>query len=137
MNDSGSYVRLSLETSLALERARLVRLCAKITGDRIIAEDLAQETLLEAWRHIDNLRSQDKLPQWLSGIAHKQMRRGSPRVCNQGRKRRLLFVLPLAFWSRFQYTTRKNRCSMIGDRLDGCPCCDSQNSREAHSLLCV
>lgn len=70
MNDSGSYGRLSLETSLALERARLVRLCAKITGDGIIAEDLAQETLLEAWRHIDNLRSRDKLPQWLSGIAH-------------------------------------------------------------------
>src|SRR5579859_7787283 len=70
MNDSGSYGRLSLETSLALERARLVRLCAKITGDCIIAEDLAQETLLEAWRHIDNLRSQEKLPQWLSGIAH-------------------------------------------------------------------
>jgi DNA-directed RNA polymerase specialized sigma24 family protein len=62
MNDSGSYGRLSLETSLALERARLVRLCAKITGDGIIAEDLAQETLLEAWRHIDNLRSRDKLP---------------------------------------------------------------------------
>lgn len=47
-----------------------MRLCSKITGDDIIAEDLAQETLLEAWRHIDNLRSQEKLPQWLSGIAH-------------------------------------------------------------------
>jgi DNA-directed RNA polymerase specialized sigma24 family protein len=56
MNDSGSYGRLSLETSLGLERARLVRLCAKITGDGIIAEDLAQETLLEAWLHIDSLR---------------------------------------------------------------------------------
>ena len=32
------------------ERRRLVRLCATISGDRDAAEDLAQETLLEAWR---------------------------------------------------------------------------------------
>lgn len=31
------------------ERTRLVGLCAQITGNRDIAEDLAQETLLEAW----------------------------------------------------------------------------------------
>ena len=40
-----------LEASLSLERSRLVGLCARITGDVDIAEDLAQETLLEAWRH--------------------------------------------------------------------------------------
>ena len=31
-----------------VERARLVRLCATRSGDREAAEDLAQETLLEA-----------------------------------------------------------------------------------------
>ena len=30
------------------ERARLVRLCARLTGDPTAAEDLAQETLVEA-----------------------------------------------------------------------------------------
>ncbi|HEY7358740.1 MAG TPA: RNA polymerase sigma factor [Ktedonobacterales bacterium] len=58
-----------LEASLALERPRLVGLCARLTGRSDIAEDLAQETLLEAWRHLNDLRDQQKFPQWLSGIA--------------------------------------------------------------------
>jgi len=51
------------------ERARLVRLCAVITGNADVAEDLAQETLLEAWRHEDTLRDPERYSQWLSGIA--------------------------------------------------------------------
>ncbi len=47
-----------LETALPFERARLVRLCAKLTGDVDAAEDLAQETLFEAWRHAHKLRDQ-------------------------------------------------------------------------------
>ncbi len=58
-----------LDTSLVLERPRLVGLCARLTGNREIAEDLAQETLLEAWRHVGNLRDPQKLSPWLSGIA--------------------------------------------------------------------
>jgi RNA polymerase sigma factor (sigma-70 family) len=58
-----------LEVSLALERPRLVGLCARLTGRSDIAEDLAQETLLEAWRHLSDLRDQQKFSQWLSGIA--------------------------------------------------------------------
>lgn len=38
------------EMALAAERTRLVRLCARLTGDASAAEDLAQQTLLEAWR---------------------------------------------------------------------------------------
>ena len=48
----------SFETILSLERTRLVHLCARLTGDSNAAEDLAQETLLEAWRHFDALRDQ-------------------------------------------------------------------------------
>ncbi|HLI09004.1 MAG TPA: RNA polymerase sigma factor [Ktedonobacteraceae bacterium] len=58
-----------LEVSLSLERSRLVGLCAAMTGNADVAEDLAQETLLEAWRHIEELRDQEKFLQWLSGIA--------------------------------------------------------------------
>src|SRR5260370_19350001 len=53
------------------ERASLVRLCTAITHDRDAAEDLAQETLLEAWRqrHAIPLRDQTQRLPWLSGIA--------------------------------------------------------------------
>jgi hypothetical protein len=37
------------------DHARLVRLCATIVRDSTAGEDLAQETLLEAWRHRDKL----------------------------------------------------------------------------------
>lgn len=51
------------------ERARLVALCCKLTGNQDIAEDLAQETLFLAWQHMQELREQDKRAQWIAGIA--------------------------------------------------------------------
>ncbi|GLV60518.1 hypothetical protein KDH_73370 [Dictyobacter sp. S3.2.2.5] len=58
-----------VETVLATERPRLLRLCTRITGNALVAEDMVQETLLEAWRHLDDLREPEKFAQWLSGIA--------------------------------------------------------------------
>ncbi|MDQ6661518.1 MAG: RNA polymerase sigma factor, partial [Chloroflexota bacterium] len=58
-----------LETALPYERTRLVRLCAKFTRDIDVAEDLAQETILEALRHEHMLRDKERRSQWLSGIA--------------------------------------------------------------------
>ncbi|HLG62419.1 MAG TPA: RNA polymerase sigma factor [Ktedonosporobacter sp.] len=51
------------------ERAQLVGLCARISGDLDAAEDLAQETLFLAWRHMQNLRDAEKRTQWMAGIA--------------------------------------------------------------------
>ncbi len=51
------------------EWARLVRLCTTLTGNKDSAEDLAQETMLEAWRHKHTQRDAEKQSQWLSGIA--------------------------------------------------------------------
>ena len=62
------------------ERRRLVRLCAAITGDHSVAEDLAQETLLEAWRHRDRLREPSGADRWLSAIARN--------VCHRWARRR-------------------------------------------------
>jgi RNA polymerase sigma factor (sigma-70 family) len=65
----------TLETILAGERTRLVRFCAYLTGNPDAAEDLAQETLLEAWRNQQKLRHQDERQhaenwiKWLRGIA--------------------------------------------------------------------
>lgn len=61
--------RTSPEDVLAAERAHVVRLCARFTGDRDAAEDLAQETLFEAWRHEHRLRDPEKRAAWLAGIA--------------------------------------------------------------------
>src|SRR4051794_3709983 len=57
------------EGALPSEWPRLVRLCAHFTGDRDAAEDLAQETLIEAWRHQDRVYDWQGYSSWLSAIA--------------------------------------------------------------------
>lgn len=57
------------EPVLPEERARLVNLCAYWTKDRELAQDLAQETLIEAWRHRQKLRDASGRSRWLSAIA--------------------------------------------------------------------
>ncbi|MEO7911973.1 MAG: RNA polymerase sigma factor [Roseiflexaceae bacterium] len=54
---------------LPSEWPRLVRLCAHFTGDHDAAEDLAQETLIEAWRHQDRVYDWQGYSSWLSAIA--------------------------------------------------------------------
>lgn len=60
---------------LLAARPRLVRLCAWLTGDPGAAEDLAQEALLIAWRHLDDLRDPAATDAWLAGIARNVCRR--------------------------------------------------------------
>ncbi len=52
--------------------AWLVRFCARFTPDRATAEDLAQETLIIAWQHADELRDPAARPAWLAGIARRR-----------------------------------------------------------------
>jgi RNA polymerase sigma factor (sigma-70 family) len=61
-----------LAAAMDHERSRLVRLCAAITGDSHAAEDLAQDTLLQAWAHADKLREPhdpDGIARWLDAFA--------------------------------------------------------------------
>jgi RNA polymerase sigma factor (sigma-70 family) len=55
---------------LSEERLRLIQFCARFTKNREIAEDLAQETLFEAWRKQHTLRDPQQRRSWLFGIAH-------------------------------------------------------------------
>jgi RNA polymerase sigma factor (sigma-70 family) len=75
----------------AAERPRLVRLCARLTGDAGAAEDLTQETLLEAWRHRHDLRAPERFPQWLSGVARNVCLRW---MRQQGREMAHVAALP-------------------------------------------
>lgn len=54
---------------LQVERPRIVRLCANLTGNSTVAEDLAQETLLHAWQVRHRVYDAAGYPQWLSAIA--------------------------------------------------------------------
>ncbi len=51
------------------ERTRLLHFCAKITGNPDVAEDMVQETLVEAWSHLQALRDSSRRAQWLTGVA--------------------------------------------------------------------
>jgi RNA polymerase sigma factor (sigma-70 family) len=68
---STRFIETPSERELALpdERRRLVRLCARLTGKVDVAEDLAQETLLEAWRNRRKLRDPLGRDRWLAAIA--------------------------------------------------------------------
>jgi RNA polymerase sigma factor (sigma-70 family) len=61
------------------DRLRLVRLCAMLSGFPDAAEDLAQETLLEAWRNQHKLEDPDGVDRWLAAIARNVCRRWARR----------------------------------------------------------
>lgn len=69
MTEISQSPRLGLEAALSTERARLVRLCAYLSREPAVAEDLAQETLLEAWRLRGKLRDHEAIGPWLSAVA--------------------------------------------------------------------
>jgi RNA polymerase sigma-70 factor (ECF subfamily) len=69
----------AVQALLLAERPRLVRLCARLAGDGDAAEDLAQETLVEAWRNAHKLRNPEARRCWLTGIARNVCRRWSQR----------------------------------------------------------
>lgn len=60
---------LFAETVFSSEWTRLVRLCTWLTGCPEVAEDLAQETLSEAWRHRDQLYDPQGQARWHTAIA--------------------------------------------------------------------
>ncbi|HEX2113966.1 MAG TPA: sigma-70 family RNA polymerase sigma factor [Alphaproteobacteria bacterium] len=71
---SGSFdVRYAafLET-VAQQRVRLHRYCARMTGSVLDGEDVMQEALLQAYRKIDQLDRAEAVRPWLFRIAHNR-----------------------------------------------------------------
>lgn len=69
MNKQEKNLTVQRHLEQPAERLRLIRLCARLSGDPHAAEDLAQETLIAAWRGADRLRDAEAWRPWLSGIA--------------------------------------------------------------------
>ncbi len=69
--ESGRGVMLQLDRvdTISSEREMLVRFCARYTGDPDVAEDLAQQALLDAWRREHQLRDPKARRGWLLSIA--------------------------------------------------------------------
>src|SRR5262245_48389022 len=88
-NSRTEHGRLAIE--LAAERDRLVGLCARLTGDVGAGEDLAQETLAEAWRLLAKLHMPEGCAPWLVAIARNICMRWARR-----RGRDLKHRMPLA-----------------------------------------
>jgi RNA polymerase sigma factor (sigma-70 family) len=74
INPHGPFAR-TLEERGEAARPRLLRL-ARLCGIRPDeAEDVVQETLLEAWRSLPNLREPERLSAWLDGICRNICKR--------------------------------------------------------------
>jgi RNA polymerase sigma factor (sigma-70 family) len=76
-----------LDAELTRERPRLVRLCGMLTGNVEAAEDLAQETLLAAWRLHTSLREREALFPWLAAIARNLCLRHRRTVAREAMRR--------------------------------------------------
>lgn len=80
MVDDQGLLHDEISLELSVERPRLVRLCARLSGDPEAADDLAQETLLEAWRFCSKRDDRQALAPWLAAIARN--------ICMRWRRRR-------------------------------------------------
>lgn len=67
--DSDPSDSVPSERAAEHERGRVLGLCVRLTGDPDAAQDLAQETLYEAWRSEHRLRDPARRWEWLAGIA--------------------------------------------------------------------
>jgi RNA polymerase sigma-70 factor (ECF subfamily) len=93
-----------LHETLEKERPRLVRLCTSWLNDPMTAEDVVQETLLEAWRKIETLRDPLAFRGWLAGIARnmslrrlRRLGRDSSIIQQNADTADILSTIPAAF----------------------------------------
>ncbi|HEX8707648.1 MAG TPA: RNA polymerase sigma factor [Pyrinomonadaceae bacterium] len=85
MNNSAEIVRRVCQGDdeafrLIFERyaQRIVSFVFHLVGSYELAEELAQETFIRAYRNMERLRDASKLSSWLFGIAHNVVRESYP-----------------------------------------------------------
>jgi RNA polymerase sigma factor (sigma-70 family) len=78
-----------LDALLEEARPRLLRL-ARLNGiSADLAEDMVQDTCLEAWRHLEQLREPERFTSWLDGICRNVCRRQVRAFAGQALQTRL------------------------------------------------
>ena len=110
---SSSGTNRVIEAVIADERLRLVRFCAHLTGHADVAEDLAQETLLEAWRNqqkLDEQPDREGWAKWLSAIARN--------VCMRWLRNHSRDLTRLASFRQYQDETALSIEDMAADDAD-------------------
>jgi len=66
--------RLLLDELFRRHRAQVVAWCYRLTGDRILAPDLAQDVFVKAYSSLDSFRNDAKFTTWLYVIARNRCR---------------------------------------------------------------
>jgi RNA polymerase sigma-70 factor (ECF subfamily) len=79
----------NLSALLEEARPRLLRLAMMNGISQDLAEDVAQETCLEAWRHLDKLREPARFASWLDGICRNICRRQASVLARHAQEARL------------------------------------------------
>ena len=69
---SGHARRRIVDELFARHYERVVRWCFRLTGNRDMAADLAQNVFLKAYRHLDSFQSQAQFSTWLYAIVRNE-----------------------------------------------------------------
>ncbi|WP_309713629.1 RNA polymerase sigma factor, partial [Armatimonas sp.] len=88
------------ERALESHRPRLVRLCARLASSGEWAEELAQETMIEAWRNWHKLERGEVSFAWLARIAQFVVRRWQRKQARHFKREQSLSELELELLSR-------------------------------------
>ena len=75
MTISHAALLADMEQVFTEARPRLLRLAHLNGMSPDMADDVVQETMMEAWRHIENLRDPQRFHAWLDGICRNVCRR--------------------------------------------------------------
>src|SRR5712691_4378980 len=74
MTISHAALLADMEQIFTEARPRLLRLAHLNGMSPDLADDVVQETMMEAWRHIENLREPQRFQAWLDGICRNDCR---------------------------------------------------------------
>ncbi len=127
--------RPSFEAVVRAHRARVFRYCVALTGDRARAEDLLQETFVDAMRGYGGFRGDASVLSWLFTIARRRCGRMARRRQGQPAQTEELMTLGLeAGWGSCAEVEAKLDAQTSRARIDRALATLSPSDREIITL---